>query len=348
MHARKPGLFLNTLTICQSTVLATFVVSVYILGWALGPLVSDIDSTWKSTSADGIKVIAPMSELYGRLIVYNVANIGYICFTVACALAKNMNTLIAFRFLQGCWSVAPLTIGAGSMADMVAPQHRGAAMTLWSLGPLLGPTVGPIAGGFLSQAEGWRWIFWVLAIATGVLAVLTPILLSETYAPVLLERKAKRLRHETGNEMLRSKLDNGLGPKDLFSRAIVRPSKLLTMSPVLQLMSLYIAIVYGILYVLFTTFTFVFEDSYGFSQSTVGLTYIGVGMGMLVGLVFYALTGDRIFRKLASQNNGEFKPEFRLPPLMATAWTVPVGLFIYGWTAQYKVSAYYLSEVSPF
>ena len=141
-------------------------------------------------------------------------------------------------------------------------------MTLWSLGPLLGPTIGPIAGGFLSQAEGWRWIFWVLAIATGVLAVLVPILLSESYAPVLLERKAQKLRKETGNEMLRSKLDNGLGPNELFSRAIVRPSKLLAMSLVCQLMSLYIAVVYGILYVLFTTFTFVFEVSFSLETTT--------------------------------------------------------------------------------
>lgn len=299
-----------------------------------------------------------MSELYGRVPVYHVCNIGYICFTVACALARSMNELIAFRFLQGCWSVAPLTIGAGSMADMVSPQHRGAAMSLWSLGPLLGPTIGPIAGGFLSEAEGWRWIFWLLAIATGVTAILAPICLGESYAPVLLERKVKRLRKETGNMELRSKLDNGLDPKDLFRRAIVRPSKLLLMSPICQMLSLYIAIIYGILYgicpffmdqrpmltlsVLFTTFTFVFEDAYGFSTSVVGLAYVGIGIGMLSGLIMYALTGDRIFKHLANKHsNGEFKPEYRLPPLLFTTPVVPIGLLIYGWTAQYKVCDLY-------
>lgn len=262
----------------------------------------------------------------------------YIAFTVACALAKNMNTLIAFRFLQGCWSVAPLTIGAGSLADMVAPQRRGAAMSLWSLGPLLGPVIGPIAGGFLSQAEGWRWIFWVIAIATGVSAIAALFILSESYAPILLERKAKRLRRETGNELLRSKLDKGLGPKELFSRAIVRPSKLLAMSPICQLLSLYIAILYGMMYLLFTTFTFVFEGTYGFSQSTVGLTFIGTGVGLLLGLAVYGFTADRIYIGLARRNNNEYKPEFRLPPLLVTTPFVPVGFFIYGWTAQYKVS----------
>ena len=270
----------------------------------------------------------------------------YICFTVACALASNMNELIGFRFLQGCWSVAPLTIGAGSMADMVVPQHRGAVMSLWSLGPLLGPTIGPIAGGFVSQDIGWRWIFWIIAIATAVTAAAAYPLLSETYAPILLERKTKRLRRETGNESLRSKLDNGLGAKDLFKRAIVRPSKLLALSPICQLLSLYIAILYGMMYLLFTTFTFVYEDLYGFSESIVGLTFIGIGMGMLVGLVGYASTADRIYMNMAAKNNGVFKPEFRMPPLLWTTPTVPIGLFIYGWTAQYKVGALHVMTCS--
>ena len=313
----------------DNDLLATFVVSVYILGWALGPL-----------------IIAPMSELYGRVPVYHICNIGYICFTVACALANSMTMLIVFRFLQGCWSVAPLTIGAGSLSDMVAPQHRGAAMSLWSVGPLLGPVAGPIAGGFLSEAKGWRWIFWVIAIASGVTAIAAPFLLSESYAPVLLERKAKRLRRETGNANLRSKLDKGLGPEDLFSRAIVRPSKLLAMSPICQLLSLYIAILYGIMYVLFTTFTFVFEDNYGFTESSVGLTYIGIGVGMLAGLGVYAFTADRIYVRLARKHNGEYKPEFRLPPLLVTTPAVPIGMFIYGWTAQYKVTSFCKADKS--
>ena len=102
-------------------------------------------------------------------------------------------------------------------------------------------------------------------------------------------------------------------------------------------MSLYIAVVYGTLYVLFTTFTFVFEEHYGFSQSTVGLVYLGVGVGMMFGLGFLILTSDCILKNLAAKNNGKFKPEYRLPPLLYTAWTLPVGLFIYGWTVQYKV-----------
>ncbi len=291
----------------------------------------------KSTVLIFSKIIAPMSELYGRMVVYHVCNAGYICFTIGCALATNLPMLIGLRFLQGCWSIAPITIGPGTISDMVKQERRGTAMSLWSLGPLLGPTVGPIAGGFLSAAAGWRWIFWLLAIAIGVTSLTALVFMRESYAPVLLERKAKRLRQETGNMDLRSKLDTGLQPKKLFLLAIVRPSKLLFLSPICALMSLYIAIVYGTLYVLFTTFTFVFEESYGFSQSTVGLVYLGVGIGMMFGLAFLIVTSDRILKKLAAKSNGQYKPEYRLPPLMYSAWVLPFGLFIYGWTVQYKV-----------
>ncbi|KAK5170468.1 uncharacterized protein LTR77_005056 [Saxophila tyrrhenica] len=294
------------------------------------------ESSW-FTLLTSPKIIAPLSELYGRIPVYHLCNAGYICFTIGCALATNLPMLIGLRFLQGCWSIAPLTIGPGTIADLVTTERRGTAMSLWSLGPLLGPTVGPIAGGFLSAAAGWRWIFWLLAIATGVTSLTALIFMRESYATVLLERKAQRLRKETGNTDLRSKLDMGLNPKQLFLRAIVRPSKLLLLSPICGIMSLYIAIVYGTLYVLFTTFTYVFEENYGFSQSTVGLVYLGIGVGMMFGLGFLIATSDRILKKLAAKNNGQYKPEYRLPPLLYSGWVLPVGLFIYGWTVQYKI-----------
>ena len=98
----------------QSETLATFVVSVYILGFAFGPL-----------------VIAPLCEIYGRLIVYHVTNVLFVIFTVACALSTNMNMLIGFRFLAGCVGVTPVTIGGGTIADLFVPAQRGASMAIW-------------------------------------------------------------------------------------------------------------------------------------------------------------------------------------------------------------------------
>ena len=128
--------------------LASFVVSVYILGFALGPM-----------------VIAPLSEMYGRQPLYHTCNLGFIIFTVACAVSSSLNMLIGFRFMQGAFGSCPLTIGGGTIADMIIQEKRGGVMAIWALGPLMGPVIGPVAGGFLAEAEGWRWVLWVIAIA---------------------------------------------------------------------------------------------------------------------------------------------------------------------------------------
>lgn len=210
----------------NSSELAAFVVSVYVLGFAFGPL-----------------IIAPMSEIYGRTIVYHACNVGFVAFLIACALAPTLNTLIVFRFLSGIFGSCPLTNGGGSISDMIRQEKRAVAMSAFSIGPLLGPIIGPVAGGFLAAAKGWRWVFWVLAIFAGFVAVLMLVLLRETYAPVILQRKVNKLRQETGNPLLRSKLDIGLSPADFFKRSIVRPMKMLTRSPITAIFAFYMAVV---------------------------------------------------------------------------------------------------------
>jgi multidrug resistance protein len=252
---------LNTFNETSKTI-ATFVVSVYILGFAIGPL-----------------IIAPMSELYGRHHLYNICNLLFVIFNIACALSKSMGMLIAFRFFAGCAGSAPLTLGGGTIADLFPQQQRAGAMAIWSLGPLLGPVIGPVCGGFLVEHMSWRWVFWIMAIFGGAFGIILLLVGRETYAPTLLERKAAKLRKETGNLQLRSVLTKQIPPREVFTRAIARPMKMLFLSPIVGLMSLYIAINYGILYLFFTTITFVFEGTYGFSSGAVGLSYIGVGIG---------------------------------------------------------------------
>ena len=112
----------------QSETLAEFVVSVYILGFAFGPL-----------------IIAPLSEMYGRIWVYNITNWLFVAFNLACSFAPSMGSLIAFRFLAGCFGSTPVTIGGGSIADMMPVERRAGAMAIWALGPLVGPVVGPVS-----------------------------------------------------------------------------------------------------------------------------------------------------------------------------------------------------------
>ena len=156
--------------------------------------------------------------------------------------------------------------------------------------------------------------------------------LRETYSVTLLEKKTIRLRKQTGNRALRSKMDNGLSPKALFKLSIVRPLKLLFCSPVVFSLCLFAAVVYGYMYLFFTTITEVFEQKYGFSQGTAGLAYLGIGIGMLIGLITFGKGSDILLRRKAAIS-GTHKPEYRLPPMIPGAVFIPIGLFIYGWTA---------------
>lgn len=163
------------------------------------------------------------------------------------------------------------------------------------------------------------------------------LLIRESYAPVILQRKTNRLRKETGNPHLRSALDTGRNPKDRFMLSILRPIKMLLLSPIVFLMSLYVATVYGYLYLMFTTFPRVFQNQYGFSNGSVGLTYLGAGLGAFFGLAFCGAVSDRIVVRLTKSNGGAPKPEYRLPIMFIGALIVPIGLFLYGWTADQKV-----------
>jgi multidrug resistance protein len=179
--------------------LGTIAVSIYVLGFAAGPM-----------------VLAPLSEQYGRLPIYHICNVGFLIFNIACAVSSNLSMLIGFRILAGVFSSAPLIIGGGTIADYVTLKRRGTALSAFAIGLLLGPVIGPLAGGYLAQAKSWRWVFWVLSMYSGLLTLLCFAFMRETCAVTILNRKAKRLRKETGNPNFRSKLDLGLSPKDLF------------------------------------------------------------------------------------------------------------------------------------
>ena len=184
-----------------NTTLAGFVVSVYVLGYAFGPL-----------------IIAPLSELYGRLPVYHVSNILFVVFTVACAVASNLNMLIGFRFLQGTFGSTPLTIGGGTIADMIVQEKRGGVMAIWALGPLMGPVIGPVAGGYLSQGKGWRWVFWVIAMAVSTLQQHEKAVSDNArLAPLPLQLSSSYARHTHPSS-------SNARPQDYGNRRVTRTS----------------------------------------------------------------------------------------------------------------------------
>lgn len=158
----------------------------------------------------------------------------------------------------------------------------------------------------------------------------------ESFTPAILEKKASRLR-KTANSSLRSRYASDLGPLATLSRAIIRPIQMLLFSPVVTLISIFLAMVFGELYLLYTTITFVFEAQYNFASHASGLSFLGLGVGMLLGAGIFGAVSDRTLKAQAKQNNGEMKPEYRLNVMVYGSFLIPAGFFIYGWTAEKEI-----------
>lgn len=300
-------------------VVASLMLSIFVLAYAVGPL-----------------FLGPLSEMYGRVIVLQTANLFYLFFNLGCGLAQTKVQMIIFRFLSGLGGSAPLAIGGGVLSDLFTAEQRGRAISIYSLAPLLGPAVGPIAGGFITVNTTWRWVFYATTIADGVIQLSGLFFLQETYTPVLLHRKKLKLIKETGNEKLHTEFDNNLKLSAKLKTSLSRPFVMLGTQPIIQVLAVYMAYLYGMMYLVLSTFPTLWTTEYGESTGISGLNYISLGLGFFIGTQICAPLQDRIYKKLKAKH-GEGKPEFRVPLMIPGAFLVPVGLFWYGWSAQAKV-----------
>lgn len=302
-----------------SEILGTLSVSIFLLGYSVGPL-----------------FLAPLSEIYGRRFVLTCGNMFFTVWQIGCALAPSMSSLIVLRFFAGVGGSGCLTIGGGVIADLFNPDQRGLATSLYSLGPLFGPIIGPVCGGFIAQRASWRWIFWVLLILAGGVSVGIEFFNRETNPRVLIKRKVNRLRKELNRPELRSCYETA-GSTDsattILLLGVLRPIKMIFFSPIVALLSTYLAFTYGLLYLLFTTIPTVFIESYHWDPELTGLAYIGLGFGFVTSIMVVAKISDVTVVRMTKANNGVFEPEMRLPACIFFACFIPITFFWYGWAA---------------
>ena len=181
--------------------------------------------------------------------------------------------LIAFRFLNGL-VVGSITLSPTIVSDIFAPEDRAMAMSIAAMTPMVGPAFGPTIGSFLTQSKGWRWVFWVIAIAVVVLEIPSMLYLRETYRVIILRRHARSSSKDTDEKSpdCRPSVKKRLSPQ-IFLRAF----KIWLFYPAVFILALYLAIAYGYQYLVFTTFTEVLENQYSFPEAEVGLAFIGIG-----------------------------------------------------------------------
>ncbi|KAK5465026.1 hypothetical protein LTS15_001589 [Exophiala xenobiotica] len=281
---------------------------------------------------------------YGRKPIYVLSMVMFTIWLIPEAVAQGMATMIVGRFFDGFAGSAFLAVAAGSIVDMFEPSQIAFPMMIFSAAPFLGPAAGPIIGGFINQFADWRWTFYTLLIWSGCLTAAVIFVVPETYPKVLLKRKAASKRKESGNERWWAPIErNDDSLLHTLLHSCVTPCKLLILEPMCLLLCLYSAILLGIVYLFFGAFPLVFEANHGFQLYQVGLSFCGLGVGMIVGVLtnpFWHKNHARLVAKYEAETGQKGikpPPEFRLPPAMPGAFLVPIGLFWFGWTTYSSV-----------
>lgn len=291
-----------------------------------------IVSIWNLGATLGCLIMGPLSEIYGRLPVYNIANLCFMILLVAETQSKNIGMLLAFRCLNG-FTIATTSLNPSIVGDLFITEQRGRAQSILSLMPLIGPVLGPIAGGYIAQAKGWQWTFWLAVFVLAAFGLSFLAFYRETYDATILRRKAQRIREETGDPSRHSRYDHIISATAVMRKALVRPIKIFRL-PIFVVVALSGCILSSYIYLIATSITEVFETTYDFSEGAAGLTFLGIAIGMATGALLCSIILDWYTKKMKGLHNGEIKPEWRLPPMALGFLISPVGLLLYGWTAQ--------------
>ena len=294
----------------------TLGLSLYVLGFATGPIL------W-----------APFSELSGRRLPIVISTLGFTLFQFAVATAKDIQTIMLCRFFGGFFGACPIAVVAAVFSDIFDNRVRGLAITLFTMTVFTGPLFASTVGGFITQSYlGWRWTEYLTGMM-GATALLTDFLfLHETYPPVVLMEKAAELRRRTKNWGIHAKQEEiEVDLRELLQKNFSRPIKILFTEPIVLSLSIYMAFLYGLLYLFLTAYPIVFQEIHGFEKGVSGLPYLAIIIGEFLGGIFIMLTQPWYNRKLDA-NNGIPLPEWRLPPAIVGSVAFAAGLFWFGWS----------------
>lgn len=208
----------------------------YILGFAIGPM-----------------FLAPLSEYFGRSPVYISTWFVLVVLHIGLALAPNIGTIIAIRFIAGFFGSAPLTNSGGTISDLWTRDECGFPMAIYGLSSTGGPPLALVMSGYLAQNLGWRWLFWVQMIVIGFFWVVMALTLPETRHTIVLDRKTKRMRKQMKEEGLEAaeyirdaNSDEKKSLHTLFAITLTRPVRFLVTEPITFCAALYNGFIYGL------------------------------------------------------------------------------------------------------
>lgn len=287
----------------------------YVLGFALGPLI------W-----------GPGCEIKGRRMPLVVGSFGCAVFTLASAVAKDIQTLVICRFFAGLFGSSPLCVVPGILADIFDDYQRGPSIAVYALTVFAGPLAASFIGGYIVESDlQWRWTLYLPAIMGFFAVALLLLFLEETHGGIVLMAKAARIREETGNWSIHAEHATiDVDVHALLRKYLVRPLRMLVTEPIVLLVSIYMSFIYGLTYCLVGAYPYVFQHTYGMNKGTAALPLLAVILGLCLAVCFI------IWQQLQSQKtslsgHGVSEPETRLLPVIVGAFIFPIGLFWYVW-----------------
>ncbi|BGP32950.1 hypothetical protein JCM10296v2_004736 [Rhodotorula toruloides] len=316
-----------------STEVATLGTSLFLCGFILGPI-----------------IFGPLSEVYGRKTIF-IGTFAFICFSAGTATAKDLQTIMLTRFWAGVGaSAAPSAVG-GALADLFNARERATAVVFYrrpvslsllcsiglpypctGLAIVAGPTVAPVIGSAVTVSYlGWRWTEYLVVILSSFVGLISVVVVPETFAPVILTRKAKKLRFDTKRWALHSKHEeNDFSLKHFAEKTLTRPILMLVKEPMVTAICTYNSFTYGTLYLLFSSVPIIFEEGHGWTPVQTSLTFLAVLVGTLIAAFINYLYSRFVFARHIDKH-GSAPPEMRLGPMMIGGIVFPVGFFLLGW-----------------
>lgn len=297
-------------------------ISIYLVGYVFGPLI------W-----------GPMSEHFGRRWLLVGTFLCYCAAVLACALAPSWSFLLAFRFLSGTFASSPLAITTGIFADIYGePVQRGRAMAFFNATTILGPIFSPIISGWTAPTIGWRWCFWI-GLIYAVLSFILLFFLPETFSPVLLSRKAARMRKQDPSlNVMTASERNALTLTQFATVVLTRPIRMLVSEYIVMCCSAYMSLVYAIFYMSFRAYPIIFQEFYGLSPGVTGLCFLPFGFGALCTLPGFYWYDSYMRRMRARHVPWALREEARRLPLACLGGPLfVVSLFWLGWTSRHDV-----------
>lgn len=296
-------------------------ISLFIFGLGTGPL-----------------FLSPISEFYGRKITYIFGLSLCCCFEILTAFSPNFGALLFGRFMSGFFGSAFLSVAGGTFTDIFKKNEIGVPMCVFSLAPFSGPALGPVVSAFVNAHLYWRWTFYVLLMFSGFMLLLLILFVPETYVPILLTKKAKRKRLETGDDRYYADLEIMKSENSVFMTCLTapkRPIMLLLHDRMTFILCFYTGLILAIIYMFFVSFPYIFETVFHFKPTSQGLSFLGLLAGMLLGGSTSPYFQHLYNKK--TKESGKPKSEYRLYPMMIGAFTLPTGLFIFAFTCYPQV-----------